>query len=63
MVAVPAVPPVTTPPALIAATRLLLVLHAPPVVASANVTVNPWHTLSIPVIPAGSGLTVTGLVI
>jgi hypothetical protein len=34
--------------------------HDPPVVASLNVVVSPWHTLAVPVITAGSGLTTNG---
>ena len=58
---VPALTPVTTPPALIVATAVLLDDHAPPVVASAKVVVEPTHTPVFPVIEAtvGSGFTVT----
>lgn len=58
MVAVPLATPVTTPVVLTEATPLLLVLHVPPAVASASVTVDPVHTLAVPVIAAGVVLTV-----
>ena len=38
---------------------VLLLLHRPPVVRSPNITVVPGHIVSVPVIPNGSGLTVT----
>jgi hypothetical protein len=51
MITVPAVTPVTTPDvAFIDAMDVLLLLHVPPVVASANVLVDPTHTLVVPVI-------------
>lgn len=56
----PAVTPVTMPvPEPTVATPVLALLHPPPVVASLNVVVCPAHTLSVPVIVAGRGLTVT----
>ena len=56
--------PVTTPdtvPPLTVAMPVLPLLHTPPVVASVNVVVAPWHTLAVPPIDgtAGNGLTVT----
>ena len=41
-------------------TALLLLLQLPPTVISLNDMVEPEHTLPIPVIGAGSELTVTG---
>jgi len=38
---------------------VLLVLHAPPVVASLNIVVSPSHILAVPVGVAGNGFTVT----
>ena len=60
MLAVPADTPVTIPvedPAV--ATAVLPLLHAPPGVTSLNAVVAPIQTLVAPVIPEGSGLTVT----
>lgn len=59
----PAVKPLTTPPALIVATAVLLDDHVPPVVALAKVVVEPAHTPVLPVIEAtvGSGVTVTAV--
>ena len=45
------------------ATAALLLLHIPPVGASLNVVVEPSHTLVIPVMDDGSGLTVTSVVV
>jgi len=59
MTEVPPETPVTTPPALIVATAGVALLHVPPAVASDNVVVKPMHTLVVPVITAGNGLTVT----
>ena len=60
MMAVPAVPPVTTPVALpTIAVALLPVLHVPPVAVSVRVVVSPSHTVIVPVILLGSGFTVT----
>ena len=58
----PPVTPVTTPPAVIVATAGVALLHVPPAVALLNVVVEPAHTLVIPVIAAGNGLTVTVVV-
>ena len=59
----PADTPLTTPPALIVATAVLLDDHVPPVVALAKVVVEPAHTPVLPVIEAtvGSGVTVTAV--
>ena len=64
MVAVPAVTPVTMPvPAFMVAIAVLLLLQLPDGVASFNLIVRPAHTLNVvPVIGAGSGLTVADLV-
>ena len=62
MVAEPAVTPVTTPEASIVATPVALLLHVPPLVASASVVVADVHTVVVPVIDAGvagKGLIVT----
>ena len=62
MTEVPAVTPVTTPPAVMVATAGVALLHVPPAVALLSVVVEPTHTLVTPVITAGSGLTVTVVV-
>ena len=62
MVMLPAATPVTTPVPEIVALEGLLLLHVPPEVASASVVVKPSHTLAVPVIAAGNGLTVIGKV-
>ncbi len=54
MTAVPAVTPVTTPPTTVAMPVLPLV-QVPPAVASANVVVEPTHTVAVPVIGATPG--------
>ncbi len=57
-------PPVTTPVAEpIPATVAGLTLQVPGVVASLNVVVRPGQTLSVPLMAAGNGLTVTVAVI
>ena len=58
MVAVPNVAPVTTPVLLIGAMPGALLVHTPPGVMSLNVTVEPIHTLLLPLIAAGIGCTV-----
>ena len=65
MVAVPAVIPVTTPPVLTVAMPVLLLLHTPPLVASASVVVPPVHTVVDPVIVPADGVpdTVTVVVV
>lgn len=61
MVAAPTATPVTTPVEPIVAMDGLLLLHVPPVVASARTVVYPAHTLELPVMAAivGNALTVT----
>ena len=49
MVALPALIPRTIPVVLTLATAALLLLHVPPLVASANEVVAPVHTLVVPV--------------
>ena len=64
MVTLPPDKPVTRPvDGLIEAVAGTLLLHTPPVAASLNVVVRPWQTLVAPVIAAGVGLTVNGVVI
>lgn len=58
IVAVPAVPPVTVPPATLA-TVVALLDHVPPDVALLRTVVLPEHTNAEPVIAAGGGFTVT----
>lgn len=63
MTGTPAVTPVTTPdtePTVASAT--LLLLHEPPDVLFARAVVSPTHTLSVPVIGTGIGLTVIEVV-
>ena len=57
----PADTPLTMPVEPIVATEPSLLLHAPPLVASLNVVVEPAHALMVPVIAdtVGNGLTVT----
>ncbi len=64
IIAVPAVTPVAIPVVepMVATPRLLL-LHVPPGVGSPKAVVSPTHTLSVPVIGNGNGLTVTVAVI
>jgi hypothetical protein len=57
----PADMPVTIP-AVTDAIPLLLLAHVPPPVASVNVVEDPTHTEVAPLIAAGTGQTVTGLV-
>jgi len=61
MMAVPAENPVTMPEVPILAIAGLLLLHAPPVVASLNEVVNPGHVAAKPVIVAGGGFTNTAV--
>ena len=58
MVIAPAETPVTSPKASTLPIAGLLLLHAPPVVASDKVIAWNWHTLFGPVIGAGNELTV-----
>lgn len=62
IVALPVATPVTTPPVLTIAVAISLLLHAPPAVASVTLVVKPRHTFPLPVIAAGNGLMVTGVV-
>lgn len=63
MVAVPGVPPVTTPVvATIDAVAGALLLHVPPP-KSLNVVMPPVHTVAVPSIADGNGLTVNGTVV
>ena len=62
----PAAIPVTSPELLIVAVNVLVLLHAPPVVASLSEVVEPAQTNEIPDIEAGArgkGLTVITAVI
>jgi len=57
---VPGATPLTKPELLpTVAVAVLLLLHTPPVTASLNAVVRPWHTVAVPVIAATPGLTVT----
>ena len=59
IVTTPEVTPVTVPEVEpIIATAVLLLLHTPPLVAYVNAVVKPKHTLVVPPIAAGFGLTV-----
>jgi len=58
MTELPADTPVTTPPAVIVALAGVALLQVPPAVALLRVVVDPTHTLVVPVMAAGSGLTV-----
>ena len=58
MTELPAVTPVTTPPAVIVAMAGDALLHVPPAVALASVVVELTQTFVVPVIAAGSGLIV-----
>lgn len=60
----PAATPVTTPllvPTVASVTLLLVQVPVP--VAFVNVVVNPTHTLAVPLMDAGNGLTVTAAVV
>jgi hypothetical protein len=61
MVDVPADTPVTAPPEDTVATAGVLLVHTPPVVASARVVTAPGQTVAVPVIAltTGAGLTET----
>jgi hypothetical protein len=64
IVAVPAVRPEIIPLVSPAdATAGAVLLHVPPVGVLANVVVEPMHTLVVPVIAVGSGLTVIVFVV
>ena len=58
MVAVPAATPDTMPDVPMVATPVLLLAHVPPLVVDDKVVVEPAHTEVVPVITAGSALTV-----
>jgi hypothetical protein len=61
---VPAATPLTVPdPEPTVACAVLLLLQVPPAVPSLKVVVKPTHTLVVPVIAAGTGLTVIAEVI
>ena len=62
MVAVPAVPPVTTPVVEFTVADVELLLHVPPAVASVSVIVAPTHTAVGPVMAVGAGVIVMVLV-
>ena len=59
---VPAETPVTIPPASMVATPVVPLLQVPPGVISPRLVVEPAHTVVVPVIAAGNGLTVTVIV-
>lgn len=52
-------PPATPVPAAIVPVAGVLLLHIPPDTACVIVVVRPWHTVELPVIAAGAGVTVT----
>ena len=58
-IVVPADTPVTTPLLFTVAFSVSLLLHVPPAVLLARVLVDPAHRTAVPVIPAGTGLTVS----
>ncbi len=63
IVALPADMPVTTPVVEpIVAVPVLLLLHVPPAVTFAKVTVDPVFTVAVPVIAAGEAFTETASV-
>ena len=60
IVAVPPATPVNVPEAEpIDATKLLLLVHVPPLAASVSVTVDPIHVAALPNIAVGNAFTVT----
>jgi hypothetical protein len=63
IVVVPASTPVAMPLGLTVATLPVLLAHVPPAVASASVVVRPAHTVIVPVMVAGNGLTVITVVV
>jgi hypothetical protein len=63
MVTEPPEIPVITPEGDMTAIAVLLDDQLPPVVASVNVAVNPWHTSVGPAIAAGNGFMVTVVVL
>ena len=62
-VSVPVDRPENTPVVLMDPTAGVVCVQVPPGVASVSVVVRPTHTIAEPPIMAGSGLTVTGLVV
>ena len=63
IVVVPDTRPLTIPVVrLTVAVAVVLLLQVPPVVISLNVIIVPAHRLELPVIAAGDGVTVIGLV-
>ena len=63
MTEVPALTPVTTPPAVMVAIAGVALLHVPPAVALLKFVVDPRQTLAVPKIAVGNGSTVTVCVI
>ena len=64
MVGLPAAPPLTIPDTIpTVACTVLLLLQLPPPVVSDKVVVEPTHTTGVPLIAAGTGLTVTVAVV
>ena len=60
----PADLPVTIPVVIsTVAIPVALLLHVPPAIASVNCVVSPGHTVNVPVITPGNGLTVTTAVV
>ena len=62
MMLLPAVTPVTLPDVELTVALPLLLVHVPPVMASLSVVLRVVQTLVIPVIAAGTGLTVNDVV-
>ncbi len=64
IVAVPAAMPVTMPvEEPIVAIVVVLLLHVPPAIGLLSAVVPPGHTLAVPVMAGGGGITVTVVVI
>ena len=59
IVVVPPPTPETSPEASTVATLVVLLVHVPPVDASANVVTAPTHAVGVPVIATGAAFTVT----
>ena len=57
--AVPAPTPVITPPGVVVAIARSLLIQPPPVVVLLSVVVFPWQSAVVPVMAAGTALTVT----
>ena len=62
MVTVPCPVPVTSPEPSTVATKVLLLLHVPPVEVLAKVVIDPTHTMPVPVIPVGTAFIVSVIV-